>query len=811
MKISQRVLGIYQEIKKIQINKEYARSRELPSQTYLLDNDYTLIMEPANSLARHPYSVNGTTMWAYASGYISINNSSYYWVLPSTDGKEPYMTSFLGLKKNNRFDPISLISPTANRCLSEDKVKRYTVFGKEAVYYITKVDEIIYSMTAFMNQKEEAVFIYMIINQGKESESIYLSNYFNCLFKYEAGESTETKWFKKCTYRDNSFLYESPEDIDRSTHIENYGLIRRFSSKAPKLIYNTTAKNIFHGSRNIPLAAAEPLYTGYFEKDKHVTNFTETAVAGDIIHYDIEPSEVITVHYVMSTSHRKQLFDRLDQLPLTDFEDALDKQIDHINHDPVHRLKITFNGLHNKKVSDYVLNRFIENVIWQVDFSSKSSNSGTYFLGVRDVSQQLEASLIWNPEIARARIIEVLSFIDPSGRAPRQYSIPADGQDTTRMDLRPFIDQNIWIISLIYQYLAYTGDYGLLDEMCGYFEIIGHNLAKRAPYQESVRDHIKRMTTYLINNLDGETGCLKALYGDWNDALDGLGIAKDKGDKFGTGVSIMASFQFYANLGEIQEIMTFSPFDDVFKAKVDDSKKMLTSGLNQYAFVQKDKHERIVHGWGDRRSYYVGSFLDSDKKNRYSLTANAFYVNSGFYKLRPNSVTSVLESFKALDSKYGLKTFEPFFDKDAPGVGRIVNLPRGTAENGATYVHAALFGVMAYYLLDQGKAAWTQIEKVLPVYHEFISTSSFVMSNSYSLNLEEDMDGESMGDWYTGSSNTLIKVLVRGLIGFKATLDGFTIQPSKYLPCDSIDVEIPFRGTIHRFTIDKKKGVIKHD
>lgn len=54
---------------------------------------------------------------------------------------------------------------------------------------------------------------------------------------------------------------------------------------------------------------------------------------------------------------------------------------------------------------------------------------------------------------------------------------------------------------------------------------------------------------------------------------------------------------------------------------------------------------------------------------------------------------------------------------------------------------------------------------MLPPTHAFISTTPFVMSNSYSHNAEYGMDGESMSDWYTGSANVLIKVLVRQVFG----------------------------------------------
>lgn len=66
-------------------------------------------------------------------------------------------------------------------------------------------------------------------------------------------------------------------------------------------------------------------------------------------------------------------------------------------------------------------------------------------------------------------------------------------------------------------------------------------------------------------------------------------------------------------------------------------------------------------------------------------------------------------AYRRLDSKYGIKTFEPYFRSDNKGVGRIVNFPAGTAENAATYIHATLFAVWSLFELGESDKAWEQI------------------------------------------------------------------------------------------------------
>jgi len=221
-----------------------------------------------------------------------------------------------------------------------------------------------------------------------------------------------------------------------------------------------------------------------------------------------------------------------------------------------------------------------------------------------------------------------------------------------------------------------------------------------------------------------------------------------------------------------------------------------------------------LHGWGDKMSYTVGSFNDPDGQSRCSLTSNAFWVISGAYKWDTSIKSAIMDNYKGLDSKYGLKTFEPYFARGTKGVGRIPNLPKGTAENAATYIHATIFGIWSLFLMGEPKLAWEQLFKILPINRQKMSTTPFVMPNSYSYNAEWGMDGESMSDWYTGSANTLIKGLVRYVLGIAPDLDGIRIQPAKFMPSKTMSANIKVRDTIITMTYVNNgvgKRVIKVD
>ena len=256
----------------------------------------------------------------------------------------------------------------------------------------------------------------------------------------------------------------------------------------------------------------------------------------------------------------------------------------------------------------------------------------------------------------------------------------------------------------------------------------------------------------------------------------------------------MATLQLYKNLKELAEIL-----EKLGKSSVAEKYKKIREnikiGLQKYAVVSNGKGERkILHGWFDKRDALVGSFSDNDGKERDGLASTSFWVIAEMLKEDESFKKDILAAYSRLDSKYGLKTFEPYFGKDNDRVGRINRLPKGTAENGATYIHATLFGIWSLFEMGEDEKAWEQIYKILPITHKFVSTTPFVMPNSYAENAEKGFDGESMSDWFTGSGCVLLKVLLWYVFGIKADLDGVKIQPSKALPFKGAELTIKIRG-----------------
>ena len=56
------------------------------------------------------------------------------------------------------------------------------------------------------------------------------------------------------------------------------------------------------------------------------------------------------------------------------------------------------------------------------------------------------------------------------------------------------------------------------------------------------------------------------------------------------------------------------------------------------------------------------------------------------------------------------------------------------------------------------------------------------MPNSYVYNPELNLTGQSMNDWQTGSSNVLLKTLIRQALGFLPNFEGLRLAPAGWMP-----------------------------
>lgn len=767
--------AIMEKVRALQKDEEAKRAGKLPSDAYFLNADEIVCFSREFGDSRYPYACDGLTLWAYASGNVKVEESAFQIILDWAAAGEPNLAFFFGIENGDGFLPVSITG--AARQPIEKNVIRYTVYTPQAAYYIAESKTVDGCVKLWVDTEKNIKIKVSVANKSKKPAKTYIASYMNFLLRHAPYEEFEAKWFKSCKVTDGGFLFAVSEQASRKVCWEHYAAVRRICDRSA---LSTTSPSDFKGDSTRGLYAARSLFEGSFSRNKPYCEFSENAIAGDMLTLTLAPQESASVEYTVAVADDAETAERLAALSEKSLADVYGHipEIDSDTDGSVHKTALTY---------------FLHNVLRQVEFCARAKNYAGALIGIRDIFQQLECALWWIPDVCRRKIIEALGFIGEDGRAPRQYSYPRKADAVPQMDLREFVDQGVWILSTVYTYLSVTGDFSILDEPCGYYKFDGFSVSC-SDRRDSVLDHVLKIADYLIANLDEETNCLHALYGDWNDALDGLGNTDDADKEFGTGVSVMATMQLYRNLRELSEILDRKNAHTEKAAAYRAIAEKICGGLQRYAIdCDEAGNKKIVHGWGDKRSYKVGSFCDNDGQSRDSTTSNAFWVLCGLND-ETDMKSHILRAYERSDSKYGIMTFNPYFAKDNDKVGRIVHLPKGTAENAATYVHATLFAIWSLYELGEFTKAEEQLRKILPLTHAFVSTTPFVMPNSYIYNPARGYDGESMNDWFTGSGCVLGKVLFVCVLGVHPDLNGVTLKPAVNKLFKKIRVSLRIKG-----------------
>ena len=781
------ILGLVEKVHSLKKGKE----NKLPNNSYFLDKNQVLCYPDEIGDSRYPYYNDGLVLFAHSDGYIDCIESLLNIFKIAHYNEDTPVAFFAGEKRGKYYLPISITG--AAHQLFEENIERYVIFTPVCAYYIVEAEEAVYAVKVYVNREKHIRFTVGGVNLGKKRE-IYLCSYFEPNLRYQPYEG----FFQRMT-KYGEHLNGGGFVIKVRHYNEVYECMasRVTVSGEVKLSNFTTSKNSFIGNKGGNLTNAVSLKNGVYCREVEKTNTTNIPVISNIIHFEPERGEAVFIDYEMLVTKN---VDEAKQFALGSVdvcrEDSLLAEYRSEEEKAFENMNISFKDWINPQIHESVAEKFLKCVQRQVSLCALSKNYAGEYLGIRDVFQQLESALLWQPEESRKQIVKIMDYILEDGRAPRQVSFPATEGAIPKMDLRPFIDQGFWIVETLYAYLAFTGDFSILDEICGYFkaEKTMGSLA-HTEQRDSVLCHLTKITDFLISNIDENTHCIHALYGDWNDALDGLGKTQDKTREYGDGVSVMATEQLYLALGHMCEILEAVSGDGALIKRYESVRDTVAEGFIANAVLTDENGKnRIAHGWGENMSYYVGSFKDYDGKSRISLTAHAYSVISGLIERIPEKAKDIADNIVSLDSKYGLLTFDEPFDGYAPQVGRISTITKGTYENSCAYVHAGTFGAMALFLLGRPEEAWNALEKAMVISHENVTLSTFVMPNSYCFDEVYGFDGESMGDWYTGSGTVLIKNIVRYGFGIEPDLDGLKIAPAGYFPAKEAEISLKLKG-----------------
>lgn len=754
-------MSYFNEIERIKQLIKNETVYPIASNHFFLQDNSVLAYERREGNSRQPYIYDGLTAWAYGCGYVRVQEGAFNIFPEVFEGKEPNIAFFANVDGE-------LISLLGIPVLNEKTVKnRYTVFAENAVYYFTELDGMDFAVRMFVSSTKELYFSLAILPHSPKKAEITVSSYFNPYLKNDNNSNALwMRYFKTGKVLDSETVtFYVTEGNKKDCDISHRG-IRQVAFENCNILYReqTTKKAQFNGGINCNLNNAQVARDCKIDNPVSCTAFDDFAIAGDVTAMELQGNARMDFRFglnnekiALSASLVDELFALIDHPIDSCFDFRIQK-------------------LENTPFSAEVLERFIKKVQYQVNVCALGKDmGGGGNIGVRDIAQQLEQALVWNSEKSRSQILMVMAHMFPDGRAPRTFTIPSKG-GLPVMDLSDYIDMGIWMINAIDQYLRFTGDFTLLDEVCGYYEITDDQRSIRwSPISDSILSHVLRITDRLVRNIAPDTGCVQVRYADWNDAIDSLGNTTDPNKDFGTGVSVMATFQAYENFIMVNSILKKLGGYEEKIAEYENAMARIKEGVFQYAIVENNGEHRPLHGWGDHRSFLVGSFCDIDGKSRISSTSVSFFAASALYDKKYDQ--DILSAYDRLDSKYGLRTFDVGFDPDLKGIGRIGKLPLGTAENAAVYIHAGMFAVHSLFKIGYPQEALRHLLKLLPISYEKVDKTPFIMQNAYCYNPEINVDGSALNDWITGSAAVLMKIVITDLFGIQPDYNGITINP----------------------------------
>ncbi len=783
--IKEEILKISQEVHALKKDS----SNELPDNSYFLKDSKILCYRRKYGDTRYPYCNDGLVLFAHADGRVDCVEGVLNIFKIQDYSEDTPVCFFAGEKMEDGFFPYS-VTGAAAQLFEPEGTERYTVYTPACVYYITETPKAIFAARIYVDENKHIRFSVGAVNKVEKRE-IYLSAFFEPFLRYDPHENFYQRMTKYGEHYENgNYLIYTRNKVFDCMAINVYPegeIVKRHFTTAKKTVLG-------HKGGNLTNALAEK--NGCFDSEISETNTTDIACAADIIHFDFPENAFVSIDYDVFVTDDKSKAEEFIQNGRKDAnEEEKLKEALIAENAKLDTLDICFEDWHNDKINANVLNRFLKCVQKQVSFCALGKNYWEPLLGIRDVFQQLESALMWQPEDSRKQIVKVMDYILDSGRPPRQISFVTKEKPVPDMDLRPFIDQGFWVISTLHTYLAFTGDMTVLDEICGYYtaeKTFGP--LSRSDEKDSILCHLIRITEFLVSNLDEKTHCIHALWGDWNDALDALGRTKDPEKEFGDGVSMMATQQLYLSLEQMCDILKYADKHTELIAKYEQIREKIAEGFIKNAVAEKDGAKRVVHGWGENRSYFVGSFEDYDGAERLSLTSNAFFAISGMHKKFPDLCDDISKNIISMDSKYGLLTFDKPFMEYSEKIGRLSTITPGTYENCCAYVHASTFGILALFNMGCSEKAWEYMEKAMVITHKNATRTTFVMPNSYCNTEKYSADGDSMGDWYTGSGTVLMKDIVKGGFGIIPTMDGVIISPAAYIPAKKVSMKLRIKG-----------------
>lgn len=387
----------------------------------------------------------------------------------------------------------------------------------------------------------------------------------------------------------------------------------------------------------------------------------------------------------------------------------------------------------------------------------------------RDNLQFCHAAIPFIPEAVRYTILNVMKQQYKDGHLVRRW--------TPYLETK-YADAPGWLVTTTCDYIKFTEDYGILDEIVDYYD----------EGSDTAWVHLLKG----VARMDADRGphnLALSHFADWNDALN-------TGDKDKDAESVFVSMQLALAFKEISKLCKQIGKDELSN-QYDEKYKLLKDTINECC-------------WDDE-GYYIRSFSGGkpvgsskcEKGSRIYVNPQSWSVFSGVCP--EDRIKSVLGAVdKYLDTKVGCMVNTPAYTEYDPFLGRISFQYPGTSENGAIYAHATSFKMYADCLLGLGDRGYRSYLQLLPSNPdnpmEISDAIPYTLSNACST-ADVCYGKSSAQPWSTGTMAWLFKTVIEGFLGLRYEYGGINFNPAFPTSWDKASIKLERNNTIYNISI----------